>query len=132
MTDEDRTRWNKRFEDGAYRERTHPSALLEQYQHLLTPMLHAGEQARALDIACGAGRNTHYLCELGFNVTAVDVSDVALRRLLANSSASHAVGVIEHDLDQGLPKLADEYSVIIVMRFLKLELMHCPYWMVKI
>jgi 2-polyprenyl-3-methyl-5-hydroxy-6-metoxy-1,4-benzoquinol methylase len=34
--------------------------------------------ARALDIACGSGRNAVYLAERGFEVTAVDISPVAL------------------------------------------------------
>ncbi|HEX7228843.1 MAG TPA: class I SAM-dependent methyltransferase, partial [Candidatus Binatia bacterium] len=34
--------------------------------------------ARALDIACGSGRNALFLAERGFEVTAVDISPVAL------------------------------------------------------
>ena len=42
-----------------------------------------GEQAatgRALDLACGEGRNAVWLAERGWEVTAVDFSDVALER----------------------------------------------------
>ena len=35
-------------------------------------------RGRALDIACGKGRNTLYLAELGFEVAAMDISAVAL------------------------------------------------------
>ena len=38
---------------------------------------------RALDIACGDGRNAAYLARLGFEVDAVDVSDVAIDALQA-------------------------------------------------
>jgi SAM-dependent methyltransferase len=36
---------------------------------------------RALDIACGAGRNALYLAKLGWQVTAIDASEVAIRHL---------------------------------------------------
>jgi 2-polyprenyl-3-methyl-5-hydroxy-6-metoxy-1,4-benzoquinol methylase len=35
-------------------------------------------RGRALDIACGKGRNSLYLAELGFEVAAMDISTVAL------------------------------------------------------
>lgn len=39
------------------------------------------KEGRALDIACGIGRNALYLAEAGFQVTAVDISPVALELL---------------------------------------------------
>jgi SAM-dependent methyltransferase len=36
------------------------------------------EPGRALDVACGEGRNAVWLAELGWNVTGIDFSDVAL------------------------------------------------------
>jgi 2-polyprenyl-3-methyl-5-hydroxy-6-metoxy-1,4-benzoquinol methylase len=36
------------------------------------------EPGRALDLACGEGRNAVWLAEQGWRVTAVDFSDVAL------------------------------------------------------
>jgi len=37
-------------------------------------------QGRALDLACGEGRNSIWLAEQGWTVTAVDFSDVAIER----------------------------------------------------
>ena len=48
-----------------------PSPLLVQVADLLPP-------GRALDLACGGGRNAVYLADLGWQVTAVDVSPVAI------------------------------------------------------
>ena len=48
------------------------------------------EPGRALDLACGEGRNAVWLAERGWRVTAVDFSDVALekaRRLAASRGA---------------------------------------------
>jgi SAM-dependent methyltransferase len=47
---------------------------------------------RALDIACGEGRNAIWLAERGWRVTAVDFSDVALRKA-AELAASRGVEV---------------------------------------
>ena len=73
MSDLDRKKWNSRYSDGAYAELTHPS-------ELLVDALDEGVEqgGRALDIACGAGRNALYMAECGFQVTAMDISDQAL------------------------------------------------------
>jgi tellurite methyltransferase len=69
----EREKWDARYRDGAYEDRTHPTALLAEW----LPRLPRG---RALDVACGAGRNSLYLAANGFSVTALDISAVALAR----------------------------------------------------
>src|SRR5438132_12551316 len=69
----DRERWNQRYRAGAYD--FDPTAWLVARQALLRPRQAV---ARALDLACGAGRNTLYLAGLGYVVDAWDISDVAL------------------------------------------------------
>ena len=49
-----------------------PAALLSEVAELMPP-------GRALDLACGAGRNAIYLASLGWNVVAVDSSSEAIR-----------------------------------------------------
>ena len=73
MSAAERDKWDARYRDGAYEGRTHPTALLEQW----LPRLPRG---RALDVACGTGRNALYLAANGFSVTALDISSVALDR----------------------------------------------------
>lgn len=41
----------------------------------------AQPRGRALDVACGGGRNALFLAELGFEVDALDISDVAVERV---------------------------------------------------
>ncbi|MFK8022181.1 MAG: class I SAM-dependent methyltransferase [Pseudomonadales bacterium] len=118
MSDEDKTRWNERFDQGAYAARTHPSALLIEYAEYLS----AVESAKALDVACGAGRNTHYLCEQGFSLTSVDIADKGLERLVAGARPKHTVHTICHDLESGLPELEGNFDVIVMMRYLNLAL----------
>lgn len=43
---------------------------------------------RALDLACGEGRNAVWLAQNGWEVTAVDFSDVALRKAITAASAA--------------------------------------------
>jgi SAM-dependent methyltransferase len=69
----ERDKWDARYRDGAYESRTHPTALLAQW----LPRLPRG---RALDVACGAGRNALFLATNGYAVTALDISRVALER----------------------------------------------------
>jgi len=63
--------WDERYREGRGMP-DEPSALLMQNRALLPA---AG---RVLDIAMGSGRNALYLASLGFRVTGVDVSTVAI------------------------------------------------------
>jgi tellurite methyltransferase len=74
MTEADRERWNQRYRDGAYDFR--PADWLLAHSSWLKP---ATEGVRALDLACGAGRNSLHLASLGYAVDAWDISDVAPR-----------------------------------------------------
>ena len=112
MSDDDRLLWNQRYLEGAYGSRTHPSALLVEWLDRLP-------RGRALDVACGAGRNARYLAANGYTVVAVDISAVALETL----GGVPGIQTISHDLDHGLPSLGDSFDLIIKMRFLNLDLL---------
>jgi len=73
--DNPRATWNSRWREKAD-DPWEPDPWLLKIQ----PLLPAG---RALDIACGRGRNALYLAEQGFSVTAIDVSEEALAQLTA-------------------------------------------------
>ncbi len=79
MSQQERAKWDERFRSGDHAARE-PDPFLEQLEEYsgLFP-----EKRRALDVACGAGRNAVYLAEKGWNVTACDVSLEALRRAKA-------------------------------------------------
>jgi SAM-dependent methyltransferase len=65
-----------------------PNRWLEEVSRDLPP-------GRALDLACGEGRNAVWLADRGWRVTAVDFSTVALDR---GRAASHAVEWIDADV----------------------------------
>ena len=74
--------WDLHYANVANIERD-PAPLLVQVAEMLPP-------GRALDLACGAGRNAVYLAALGWQVTAVDASAVAIAALRARSAAVDA------------------------------------------
>lgn len=111
MSDEERATWDRRYREGGYLPRPSPFSLLEQW----TDRLPRGGQGRgrALDIACGAGRNALFLAAHGYEVDAVDGSPEALR-LAGEEARTQELSVhwIEADLDEYvLPH--DDYAVIV-------------------
>ena len=111
MSDADRTRWNAKYESGEYAQRTHATPLLAAWIDRLP-------RGRALDVACGRGRNAIHLAASGYSVDAVDISAVALARARERADAEGVdVDWIEADLDNhGFE--GDAYDVIVVARFL--------------
>jgi SAM-dependent methyltransferase len=65
--------WDEHYSDPAHIDFT-PAPLLVEAAELLRP-------GRALDLACGVGRNALFLASLGWQVTAVDRSAVGIRLL---------------------------------------------------
>jgi tellurite methyltransferase len=115
MSDADRNKWDERYRSGAYADRTHSSALLQRWIGRIP-------RGRALDVACGAGRNALFLASHGFDVDAVDISREALRRAKdAARERNLDINWIEHDLDEPLTVRSD-YALILVVRFLDLPL----------
>lgn len=116
MTQTDRLKWNERYQNGTYGERRYPSALLQEWIDRIPC-------GRALDVACGAGRNALFLAARGFTVDAVDISRAALD--LARGRAQEAgllINWIEHDLDESLA-LDAQYALILLVRYVNLPLL---------
>ena len=114
-----RDRWNERYAQPGRRWMPEtPSEWLVEHERLL----HGG--GRALDVACGDGRNALYLAQLGYMVEAIDVSDVAIDALRATVAArgltmAITVGVVDLERES-LP--AGPYDVIVMTNFLLRDL----------
>ncbi len=63
--------WDERYASGKYSSAEPHKLLVEIADRIKKP-------AKALDLACGTGRNAIYLAEKGWQVTAVDNSSVAI------------------------------------------------------
>jgi len=106
----DKERWNKRFQEKPFRDYVEP--IIEKY-------IDKAKVGKALDIACGQGRNTHFLAAKGFEVDAVDLSDYALS-CIKDASNIHK---IEVDLDEyNLEK--NKYDLIVNMNYLNRRFYH--------
>lgn len=84
MSQQERAAWDERFRAGDHAG-TEPDPFLtqiEEYAELLPSGRRAGPKAgpKALELACGAGRNAVYLAERGWDVTACDISLQGLRK----------------------------------------------------
>lgn len=115
MSNADRLKWDRRYLDGAYQSRRHPSAFLED---CATAFAAPG---RALDLACGGGRNALFLARLGFTVDAVDISAEALA-VGRSRAAGLPIRWLRRDLDDGFEP-DDAYDVIVNIRFVNLDLL---------
>jgi len=105
---EDKERWNKRHVEKPMREHIEP--ILEKY-------IGEAEVGNALDIACGVGRNTHFLAEKGFIVDAVDLSDYALSQVKNMAT----INKIEVDLDTYNLDI-NKYDLIVNINYLNRRL----------
>jgi SAM-dependent methyltransferase len=118
-----RERWNARYADPGFQPfAAAPAEWLVEHRSWLGEAGAEREDRRALDVACGDGRNARYLAELGFAVDAVDVSDVAMAGL-RSAAAQRGLRVSPRVLDlerESLP--ADAYDVVICMNYLQRDL----------
>ncbi len=100
----DKERWNKRHIEKPMRKEIEP--ILQKY-------IGEANVGEALDIACGIGRNTHFIAQKGFLVDAVDLSDYALSQLKDMAT----INKIEADLDSY--NLAfNKYDLIVNINYL--------------
>jgi len=105
---EDKERWNKRHVEKPMRKNIEP--ILEQY-------IDKAKVGNALDIACGIGRNTHFLAQKGFVVDAVDLSDYALSEIKNMAT----INKIEADLDTYNLDV-DKYDLVVNINYLNRRL----------
>lgn len=105
---EDQERWNIRHVEKPMPQ--HVTKTVEKYIKKAT----VGD---ALDIACGTGRNTHFLAEQGFRVDAVDFSDYAL------GCIKDDVNITKHEVDLDLYNIEKRYDLIININYLNRRLL---------
>lgn len=106
---EDKQRWNKKYTQAPMP--TAPIVALSSFVDQIA------QGSKALDIACGKGRHTHFLASKGIYVDAVDYSDVALNAL----DKSDYINCIDEDLDHYCIKRAS-YDLVVCTNFLSRRL----------
>jgi len=115
MSDSERF-WDERYRNEEAVPERGPADFLVEHRHLLPP---AG---RALDMAMGTGRNTLYLASLGYEVTGIDVSGVAVKRCREEAARRGlSLEAVQADLlSYRLPE--DAYDVVIDFYYLQRDL----------
>jgi SAM-dependent methyltransferase len=103
-----RDRWNEKWRERGTGARSEPSRFLVEG----VSELPAG---RALDLACGAGRNAIWLAERGWRVTGVDYSEIGLAEARRRADERGVdVEWILGDLTEWLPP-TDAYDLVCVL-----------------
>ncbi len=106
--DNPKEQWNQRYQeiDRLWISQADPSLVVAV--DTLTP-------GSALDLGCGEGRNSLYLAKRGWNVTAVDFSDVALERLkTAASTAEVSINLVNDDLTEFLKDTKTKFDLVVI------------------
>jgi tellurite methyltransferase len=114
MSKQDRIKWNQRYAEDNYH-KNNPVTLVEDW----LPRIPVG---KALDVACGAGRNAIYLAQAGIQVDAIDISLQGLNQARQKvESQGLSINWIEHDLDQDY-QFDTDYDLIIALWYVDLAL----------
>jgi SAM-dependent methyltransferase len=114
---EDADRWNERYSDRLPGEPSPPKGV---------SALELPAGGLCLDVACGLGEHAVWAALNGFDVIALDASDVAVaatRKFAADHGVGDLVDARVYDLDAGLPEdLEGECALIICERFRDVQL----------
>ncbi|WP_417328140.1 methyltransferase domain-containing protein [Halarcobacter sp.] len=109
MAIEDKEKWNKKYKNT-------PELLANRPQsYKLSNIINYAKGLDALDVACGSGRNSIFLANSGFNVTSVDISEVALDSLNEKNNPKIKTQLVDldtHKFDE------NSYDLIIMTNFL--------------
>ncbi len=110
MSDHEKEKWDRRYAAGEYTPRPQPAPLLEDWIDRIP-------RGRALDVACGAGRNALRLAEAGWDVEAIDISVAALE-MAAAEAARRGLDIVWRQADLDHLDLGDDsYDLITVIRY---------------
>ena len=110
------TTWDERFRTGEYPSTLEPSPVLQSY-------IEESTDGRALDVACGTGRNAVFLAEQGYEVDALDQSVEGLRITGENATergVADRIELVRADATQ-FEYPADRYDVVTVSFFRALD-----------
>lgn len=109
MAQKDKIKWNKKYQE--------TTSLLEDREpsKRLINIIEKVKGKKALDVASGAGRNSIYLANKGFEVEALDISEVALDKLKSKGFTNIFCNLVDLD-DYEIAK--NSYDLIVMTNFL--------------
>ncbi|SHL38341.1 class I SAM-dependent methyltransferase [Haladaptatus paucihalophilus] len=107
------TTWDERFRTGEYSSEPEPSPVLREYADETS-------DGRALDVACGTGRNAVFLADRGYEVDALDQSIEGLRITRANAreqDVADKINLVQTDATQF--DYPEEYYDVVTVSFFR-------------
>lgn len=114
--DDDAKRWDQRYESAPQVEARSPEVIARWPE--LQALLPTG--GRCVDVASGPGAITLWLASRGLDVTALDISGVAVSHLDAAVAAGGSADRVDArtvDLDDGFPDDLHDIDLIVCQRF---------------
>jgi len=127
MENDEKTRWNKRYQEGREALRQPEPLLVTAYDQFLAHR----KPGLALDVAGGDGRHALWLMRRGWRVKLIDVSEVAISQAQHNARAYPQAAVIGSlkalttevvDLTTARDVGIERYDLIVVFYYLQREL----------
>lgn len=118
VMESDRIKWNRRFgSEPVYLGATASPFLRREIDRIMR--LAPGK--RALDIACGEGRNSIFLAERGFMVTGLDISDIGIEKS-KNQALQRGLSIEFCRVDLDGYHIREQYDLILNFNFLLRDL----------
>ena len=115
MANKDKIKWNKKYKElPELLEQTKASTKLEKY-------INSTKGNKALEIACGGGRNSVFMAQNDFEVTALDISELAIDSL--NNKNFPNIKALVADLEEYKIE-KNSYDLIIQTNFLSYPSFH--------
>ena len=114
MSIKDKEKW-----DAKYLKKSQLLRPREASRNLQAYLVHC-KGNKALDLACGAGRNSIFLAECGFNVDALDIAEIAIKALNDEANQKNLLSKIntyQIDLDTHEIK-KNIYDIIVMTNYL--------------
>ena len=114
MSIQDKEKW-----DAKYLKKSQLLRLREASKNLQEHITHC-KGTKALDLACGAGRNSIFLAECGFDVDALDIAEIAVETLNTEAKKKNLhskinaclVDLDSHEIEKNI------YDIIVMANFL--------------
>src|SRR5512135_76057 len=111
--EDDRIKWDNRYQGEGLFLGPQPSAFLVEQIGLIKS---ACPGRRALDIACGEGRNSIFLARQGFMVTGIDISREGIAKASKWATAEHLdIEFLQADLE--VYEFGGDWDLIINFNF---------------
>ena len=117
--------WNSVYKDKSIDDAT-PSDVLVINEHLLPG------RGKVLDFASGLCGNGIHLAKKGYDVSAWDLSDIAVKKInkyAVDNDLSLQAAI--HDLENNLPDIKNQFDIVIVSYFLHRESLRYLYDILK-